>query len=280
MDKLKWEFNGDYQVTWHNGYRIRAVRDDNAENPFEQWDGNWPIIVYYDGRLTEYDKTKSGTALDSPLSRFGDEALVHNQIAIAELLGTTIRNVSIDYDYPEDSEEPVNYIWDADILRYAFERELESVYRSQMLDVLAALYDLLGIPNLCQTTRGYCQDNWAEVLVVATPEACVEFGHTYAPIGAGQPDAHIAAWWEHQLQGTIDLYGAWAWGDVYGYVVEFAIYDEDGEVEDWEEVDSCWGFYGDDHHESGLEEAALDAVPDEPAPGFRSDYPNTLLEVV
>jgi hypothetical protein len=51
---------------------------------------------------------------------------------------------------------------------------------------------------------------------------------------------------------------AWADNDVYGYIVEDCIKskihkeytnvdkeDEDYEEEEWEESDSCWGFYGD-----------------------------------
>lgn len=67
------------------------------------------------------------------------------------------------------------------------------------------------------------------------------------------------------LRGTIDLYGAWAWGDCYGYIIERVHLDDDGDVDDelTEELESCWGYYGSDHGDSGLEESALAACPKE-----------------
>ena len=120
---------------------------------------------------------------------------------------------------------------------------------------------LLGIPCYLTTSTGYCQGDWAKVLVVATPEAQAEFGCKEVT--------------EQDLEATADLYGYWAWGDVYGYTLWAPELDEDGEVEDWVQLDgSCWGFYGPDHDKSGLEEAALSDLPDEPV-----RLPDNLLEV-
>lgn len=46
---------------------------------------------------------------------------------------------------------------------------------------------------------------------------------------------------EAALQADVAEYDAWLGGDVYGYVVERST---TGRPEDWEEVDSCWGFIG------------------------------------
>lgn len=42
---------------------------------------------------------------------------------------------------------------------------------------------------------------------------------------------------QRAVDAELSEYGAWCEGDVYGYVVE---------APDGEELDSCWGFYGDD----------------------------------
>jgi hypothetical protein len=69
------------------------------------------------------------------------------------------------------------------------------------------------------------------------------------------------------MQGQANLYGYWAWGDVYGYVIEkrcVCAGDPDDDVEDdWEEIEdgSCWGYFGSDHSESGLEDSALSCLP-------------------
>jgi hypothetical protein len=52
---------------------------------------------------------------------------------------------------------------------------------------------------------------------------------------------------EKLLQGEIDVWDDYLRGNVFGYKV----LDEDDEI-----IDSCWGFYGYDHEESGLLEQA------------------------
>jgi hypothetical protein len=47
------------------------------------------------------------------------------------------------------------------------------------------------------------------------------------------------------MHAEIEMYGAYLAGEVYGYEVV----DSNGN-----ELDSCWGFYGLDHVESGLAE--------------------------
>lgn len=244
---MDWEYEPslDGYVAWVRGYRIRAERDEDPENPFETWDGCWPISVFTDNRIVDYDKTGS---LSSPsiLARFSDEALVHDQIAIAEILGTTIKELT------SWSDEPVErYCHNADLLRDAFTDVAANLSDSSWLKAAAQLLDLLGIPCLLRSVRGYRQRDYAEVLVVATPEARKAFGVTEV-----KPE---------DLWAMVDLYAVWAWGDVYGYIVDKPVLDEDGEVEDWEQIDACWGYYGADFAASGLEEAALSAVPGEAA---------------
>jgi hypothetical protein len=45
------------------------------------------------------------------------------------------------------------------------------------------------------------------------------------------------------LEGEIEYYDQYLRGDVYGFILE----DDEGE-----EIDSCWGFYGDDWKENGM----------------------------
>jgi hypothetical protein len=49
------------------------------------------------------------------------------------------------------------------------------------------------------------------------------------------------------LQSELNTYDQWLRGETYG----FCIVDEDGDV-----IESCWGFYGSDHVESGLADCA------------------------
>lgn len=269
MKSLNWTYDTtlDCEVAFHNGYRIRAVHDNTAENPFEAWDYNWPIAVYYDRSLTDYEKTK-GVSIRDPLSRFNDALLVMSQKHIEQALNADRSDLINHLPDPDgrwvedESADPPKWITDARALRSWFEDAIGNTYARELLDTYEGLYKILGIPCYKTTSTGYCQGDWAEVLVVATPEAQEEFGCKEVT--------------EADLEATADLYGYWAWGDVYGYIIEKPIFDEDGDIEDWEDAcdnNSCWGYYGDDHVKSGLEEAALECVPDEPV-----GLPDALVE--
>jgi hypothetical protein len=53
---------------------------------------------------------------------------------------------------------------------------------------------------------------------------------------------------EEYLRSEVRTYDDYLTGSVYGYTVEKLV----GAICEWEQVDSCWGFYGDDPVESGL----------------------------
>jgi hypothetical protein len=257
-EKLSWDYDeaAGCEIAMVRGYRIKAEIDTYASNPFEDWDCNWPIIVRSPDRFrtdfTIYDKVKKGDCPSNPLNRFTPAMLVHDQKAI----GAAVEVQQSDFESHLDDETPElrAYYTDADFLRSAFDDAIEDLSASRKLAAYAALYEILGIVCLNTSSTGYCQGDYAELLIVATPEAIEEFGRT-KPIE------------ESDLEAQAKLYTAWAWGDVYGYVVEKPVFDEDGEIEEWVDAcdyNSCWGYYGSDHHESGLEERALECVPDEP----------------
>ncbi len=54
---------------------------------------------------------------------------------------------------------------------------------------------------------------------------------------------------EKSLQAEVAIYDQYLTGDVYGFIVEET---DDPDSDDWEETDSCWGFYGSDVRENGM----------------------------
>ena len=55
------------------------------------------------------------------------------------------------------------------------------------------------------------------------------------------------------MKGEVETYNQYLTGDVYGYTL-YATDDDTDDDPDWEEIDSCWGFFGDDGMENGLVE--------------------------
>lgn len=63
------------------------------------------------------------------------------------------------------------------------------------------------------------------------------------------------------LEGEVEVYDQFISGQVYGFIVEerpSVVFDADDEPVDldddelWEDIDSCWGFYGDDPFKNGI----------------------------
>lgn len=74
----------------------------------------------------------------------------------------------------------------------------------------------------------------------------------------GLTEDELRATAHEAFEDEVSLYDAYAQGEVYGFVVRD---DETGE-----EIDSCWGFYGDDPEQNGmshhLEEYGIDFIKD------------------
>jgi len=264
MTKLNWSYVGDEQHAYVGDYRIRAIHEDGPENPFTAWEDHWPMVAYYDKHTKFYDRSP-GLAIAHVLDRFTPASLVFNQKAIAAAIGPdnlTELRYYIDSAgiWPDDDEmwPTPKWVTDSDVLYSWFHESMDGMSRADLWEAWSGLYAILGIPCLNTSSHGYCQGDYTELFIVATPEAQKEIGC--------DPDKI-----EESLEAQAKLYGYWAWGDVYGYIVEKFEPDEDGEDEhnevtgNWEEIPdgSCWGYYGDDFAESGLEEAALESLPDD-----------------
>lgn len=123
--------------------------------------------------------------------------------------------------------------------RYAFDDAMYYAHKEYDLDALEAVAEILGFPCLNTCSHGYSQGDYADILVVYTPAYLQNVGLKAKKVTEGM------------MQGDVDTWSAWAWGDVYGYYVE----DKDGDF-----VDSCAGFYGSDHEKNGLLQYAKDAI--------------------
>jgi hypothetical protein len=246
--KLDWQDvnsrNGYTRRALYRGLIIEAEQDSSPSNPFEDWDGEPPLAYYSDRDLTDYS---DGEALD-PFAGTSDAWFSRNWRALCAALeidpaahDEEVRQLQRDY--------PGNNL--AALRRQTFESALEEMkpggyYGGNASDyfiALEALWALRKVEALHWNRNGYSQSDWAEGIAVATPAWAERVG---APA-----DSH-----KRQLKNAADLWAAWAYGDVYGYVVSAPDPDSDDpeEPETGETLDSCWGYYG-DLEKSGIEAA-------------------------
>lgn len=213
-------------------YRIRIIHNAYADNPFKDWDCNYPLM--YDGGRN-YGEDYSDGGIDQYLNNFlTDGQLIRHQKKILNLINDDYLNSDI--EEAENKEEKI------DILNDAIYNFLDESFSNKV-----KFCEEFNIVHYYGSSTGYSQGDWADVLIVPTPENAKYLGYKLEKITP------------QDLEGTFKLFGYWAWGDVYGYVLEELrtfkkVYDtgEECNDEEWEEIDSCWGFYGRDPEANGM----------------------------
>lgn len=243
MSQLSFDYDDSRgcEVAEYRGLTIKAERDEFASNPFTDWDCEPPTMVISGrhGDCSDY----SGGELDSPLELISDGKLRLSRFWKAAAKAVDLCPVAFDQEAKERARDYGESIIDArrELLSDALHDMRPSYYSGNAGDYLSALADLwtlAGCEALSWSSQGYSQGDYADGLSVATPAWAKKVG---APV-----ESHA-----RQLEGARKLWGAWAWGDVYAFVIE----NSEGDI-----LDSCCGFYGDCHKESGLAEAAKDAA--------------------
>ena len=269
----KREFEWEYQPegnTWEADavvgeslYKVVIHHENDAENPWEAWD-NQPPMVSVCGR----NHTQDYGHADTPeIDKLTAAQVINNHDAIDGAL-TPFFECMGQPDGPRSVLEMIygnivpsdQYHPNADPLDI-IKGELEYNYISgsmdtEMLDRLEEVWNWLGVQTWNTDVHGYSQGDWCKVLLVATPEWLEK---------SGLKDASEEVI-EGQLVSASKLYGHYMFGDTYWCEVQRLIRDEDDEVIDSEMVESCGGFYGPDHETSGLADYArevLDGLEDD-----------------
>lgn len=218
----------------HN-YTATIALDEDAQNPFTNWDFEPPIAVLNLDRHTRTLENYDGEelSLKTLLDLIPADKWTTRQ-GKREILK------ALPFDISDLRETMRHYAHDLlDFFQDAI-RELTSELApsswtewQEYFIAMARLASIAGIPHHYTISHGHCQGDCALVFTAATP--------TWTKL-VGAPEDTLAA----QCQNAADLWAAWAWGDCYG--IE-AIHRPDGtELDDG----SCWGFYGSDHAKSGL----------------------------
>jgi hypothetical protein len=207
----------------YKGFEIEVKQDNDPENPFTSWDCLIPLMW---DNCERYHNTitdySDGDIADFLANSPSDGQIIRHQKKIAELFE------DIDLEYMKENEysksEKVDEIrWKIRCLNATF-------------DQLEEYCNLMKIPCLSTSRSGYSQGDYVEIFTCYTDKF-------YKVTGASREQI---AGSDTELKHNADLLGYWMFNDVFGY--------------DIEGIDSCCGYYGDDHEESGLLEAARGAI--------------------
>lgn len=225
----------------YKGYKITIAQDESPENPFESWDCEPPLLTYYGGRHGYFKAYGKGPDCLRDFVYMLPAACFErgNRVAlIREYLDCTLREFAEEMRRTGQSVQDVLAEW------------LEEKHGStpsgwcdaiEWFDTAESLLCKAGIACHNGQSNGYSQGDSTLVLAVATPEWIKTVGV--------KPE-HFS----EVCKGAFELYGQWAWGDVYG--ISEITSPEGLELDDA----SVWGFYGSDHEKSGLLESAQETI--------------------
>lgn len=213
--------------------RLKIWHDSFAANPFLEWDCEPAVMANY-GRnnFSDFSKGEIETFIKNNLNQ---DKVVEEKDELADIVGYNL-------EWFDGTDEE---LYD----------ELTHEIDYSDVEQLTKVLELFSLPHLNYTSRGYSQGDWADVLIVATDEFFQRTGANRELI-------------EEILEDTKNLFDSWAWGDVFGITIEEGTTIQVVEKEtqkvlreeiDWEQIDSCGGFYGEDFENNGM----MDHVPDE-----------------
>ena len=248
MTKLDFEWNdkANESRAEYRGLIIRAIQDSDCSNPWKDSDGYAPLLWYSDS----FNDESGSYDIESPLACFSNYKLARLWPELCSAL---------DVDSAELGEEAKREARDysaklGDVRREKLEERLSELKPSgsrqwsaacAYFDALERLWRLAGVEALDFQRNGYSQGDSVRGLLVALP-AWRE--------AMGIPAGHDM---RADLEAQADVFGAWAFGDCYGFSIERP--DADGDP-DGDSLDSVWGFIGDNFEKSGLAESALEAA--------------------
>jgi len=222
--------------------KILIHQDETPENPFESWDCEPPLLTYYGGRhgyfkaYGEIEDLRDIIAIipDSCFER-GERMKLFKEYISDRFTRFTLREFAGDIQSNGSFKDAFCSI----LVEYFNDTPSNWRNATEWMELAESLLSLAGITCYQGQSNGYSQGDSTLVLAIATP-------NWLKTSGVAKRNESSA------MKCAFDLYSAWAWGDVYGYTLE----DENGD----ELIDSCWGFYGSDHQESGLLEGAQNAI--------------------
>ena len=235
-------------------YRIKIYYDTDSACPCESWDMAacflWECI--YLPRLQDVCDWrevfgKHGDSRHSLIDAL--HKLISEYVKWKDLLNYFKKGKIDGYRLRYDNHDKMWYykeifsISPSDLYTYDYTYEfIEDLGCEELIQILSDLGKDIFVKEW--STTGYSQGDYVKGIAFCTKERYTKM------VSNNTSD------WKTQIDKLIDdevkSIGMWMWGDVKGYVLEKKVKfvkkykdksREDEEGEEWEEVDSCWGYY-------------------------------------
>jgi len=213
----------------YKGFDINIVEDDSGVNPFDD-DYEFPFIMcnfMQNGRDNWSSHGKGDMDSEPPVLTC--QEILDNKDVICNIIA---RSGYDGIDFNAD-------MWDDDINNSILEC---FKYGNATVEDLTDLHNCKEDRTaVFHTSRGHCQGDYAEVIIIITNEWLKAYS------GADISKDDHGQYTEEVVNNTVMHFDAWAWGDVYGYIIE--------EIED-----NSYGYYGSNHENSDLIPSAKESI--------------------
>lgn len=175
----------------YRNFTIKIHTDDSPENPFEEWDGNLPLMYHND---SWNNKDYSQGAIERTIQ----ESVSDGQIILHQKIYAPILDLEIDDMIDYDREEKIDM----------FRETITDLINQAKYDNIEAFCNEIGLPCLSTSRTGYYQGDYANIFICWTPE--------YTEVNGNKKEDIKPEW----MEDAADLWAAWAYDDVYGYSIE------------------------------------------------------------
>ena len=220
-------------------YRIRIVSDEDPQNPRTDCDGHAGKMICWHNRYNLGDKEKEYDDIEEFQHVAEKEGFFVLPLYLYDHSGITM------------STGAFSCPWDSGQVGFIYCKPFDA------LEYFGIKIDLAAIPDNPDVSLDDYRDlgKTAQARVDASYKRYRKF---YLKL-LGKENVEILL---SHMKGEVETYDHYLTGNVYGYIVEEKIpyekknlkTNEVEQIDEWEEVDSCWGFYG-DYEKGALEEA-------------------------
>lgn len=234
-------------------FRIEFWQDTDCESPYE-CDGMSPAIWRACDRFAE---PETYGELKSPFDYMSDGFISRNKSQIYAILSDEFDTSIPEFesDLKECRKSDLRHTIQ-ELRRDALQNMLDQIDTDSWsgfisyCETLANLYRFAGIPAETFQRNGCCQGDSVYGLIAMTPDWVQSMGVPYANRGKFNSDKC-----REDMRGQADDFGAWRFGDCYGFTVSFADNSELSCL-----PDSCGGFIGDDPKRNGMFDHLIPAM--------------------